>query len=234
MLPERPSTTPRPPSCNDACRHAHRCDATRSEEPALLAMRPSVERVGPFFDGDRLVQPEAPHRAAFAVLSGLAMTVAAGRVVAFHLPGELFALDVARSQTHGASVVAVGKTWFCRFPRAATDALCEHGGTAARYLRALRRRERHVEPRYPDGPAAERLRGFLADLVERRRRIEGPATFVPLPMSREDIGSYLGMSAATVTRMLAKLRAAGAIAIRADGVDVLDAEAITASPLRPA
>ncbi len=41
-------------------------------------------------------------------------------------------------------------------------------------------------------------------------------------MSRDDIGSYLGMSSATVTRMLAKLRAEGVLAIRADGVDVLD------------
>lgn len=208
--------------CNASCRHAAVCEATRGGDPALLDMREVVERVGPFSEGDRLVQPDAPHRAAFAVRSGLAKTVGDGRVLAFHLPGELFALSVPRTQTHRASVVAVGKTWFCRFPRTATDALCEHSEAIAAHMLTLRRRERAVTRRATDGCAAERVRSFLLELFDRRRRVEGTgSSFVPLPMSRDDIGSYLGMSAATVTRMLAKLRSQGSIAIRTDGVDVL-------------
>jgi CRP/FNR family transcriptional regulator len=185
-------------------------------------MRDVVERVGPFSEGDRLVQPDAPHRAAFAVLSGMAKTVGDGRVVAFHLPGEMFALDVAHSGTHEASVVAVGKAWFCRFPRSATTALCVHNDALTSHLRALRRRERASVTHVVDGPAAVRVRAFLGDLLERRRRIEGPGSFIPLPMSRDDIASCLGMSPATVTRMLAKLRAEGVIDIRPGGVEVLD------------
>ncbi|WP_213950132.1 Crp/Fnr family transcriptional regulator [Luteibacter sp. dw_328] len=218
------SSTSRRPSvcCNASCRHAAACEATRGGDPDLLDMREVVERVGPFSEGDRLVQPDAPHLAAFAVHSGLAKTVTEGRVVAFHLPGELFALDAQRTQTHSASVVAVGKTWFCRFPRTATDALCEHSAAIATHLRTLRRRERAFTRRATDGSALERVTSFLLELFDRRRRVEGIGSgFVPLPMSRDDIGSYLGMSAATVTRMLARLRSDGSIAIRADGVDVL-------------
>jgi CRP/FNR family transcriptional regulator len=186
-------------------------------------MRDVVERVGPFTDGDRLVQPDAPHLAAYAVLSGLAMTVGGGRVLAFHMPGELFALDVARQGQHTSSVVAVGKTWFCRFPRAATDALCEHDDAIASHLRGLRRQERRRATRSGDAPALARVASFLADLLARRRQVEPDTTFIPLPMSRDDIGSYLGMSAATVTRMLARLRADGTLAVRSDGVDIADA-----------
>jgi CRP/FNR family transcriptional regulator len=208
--------------CHASCRHAGVCEATRGGDPDLLDIRAVVERAGPFSEGDRLVQPDAPHLAAFAVLSGLAKTVAEGRVVAFHLPGELFALDATRTQTHSASVVAVGKTWFCRFPRTATDALCEHSAAIAIHLRTLRRRERSSTRRSTDGSALERVTSFLLELFDRRGRVAGiDSGFVPLPMSREDIGSYLGMSAATVTRMLARLRSDGSIAIRADGVDVL-------------
>lgn len=217
----------RPPSsCNASCRHATRCEATRGGDPALLDMREVVERVGPFSGGDRLVQPDAPHRAAFAVLSGMAKTVGDGRVLAFHLPGELFALDVARGEAHHASIVAMGKTWFCRFPRIATDALCVHNEALTKHLRALRRRERVGPTRVFDGPAVVRMRAFLADLLQRRSRIEGPDSFVPLPMSRDDIGSYLAMSPATVTRMLAQLRALGVIDIRPGGIDVLDEAAL--------
>lgn len=219
-----PSLAARRPSacCNASCRHASACEATRGGDPALLDMRDVVERAGPFSEGDRLVQPDAPHRAAFAVLSGMAKTVDNGRVLAFHLPGELFALDIARGGKHGASVVAVGKTWFCRFPRVATDALCVHNDTLTKHLRSLRQRERVGATQAVDGPAVVRMRAFLADLLGRRRRIEGPGSFIPLPMSRDDIGSCLGMSSATVTRMLAKLRAEGVIEIRPGGVDVLD------------
>jgi CRP-like cAMP-binding protein len=217
--------------CNDSCRHAHACQATRGGAAELLAMRDIVERVGPFSDGDRLVQPDAPHLASYAVLSGLAMTVAGGRVLAFHLPGELFALDTNRQGQHTASVVAVGKTWFCRFPRAATDALCEHDDAIANHLRGLRRQERRAATPGGDAPALARVASFLAELLTRRRQVEPDTTFLPLPMSRDDIGSYLGMSAATVTRMLARLRADGCLAVRNDGVDVTDAAALAAHGL---
>lgn len=216
--------------CNAACRHAEACEATRGGDPALLDMRDVVERVGPFSDGDRLVQPDAPHRAAFAVLNGMAKTVGDGRVLAFHLPGELFALEVARNGTHGRSVMAVGKTWFCRFPREAVDALCVENDALARHLRMLRRREHTVTRHAAEGVAASRIRDFLIDLLDRRRRFDEHARTVPLPMSRDDIGSYLRMSSATVTRMLAKLRGDGIIAVDADGVDIMDDIALRHSP----
>ncbi|UPG96220.1 Crp/Fnr family transcriptional regulator [Luteibacter aegosomatissinici] len=212
--------------CNASCRHAHTCQATRGGAAELLAMRDVVERVGPFADGDRLVQPDAPHLAAYAVLSGLAMTVGGGRILAFHLPGELFALDVARQGQHMTSVVAVGKTWFCRFPRAATDALCEHDDAIASHLRGLRRQERRRATLGGDTPALARVAFFLDDLLARRRQVEPDTTFIPLPMSRDDIGSYLGMSAATVTRMLGRLRAEGILTVRNDGIDIADPAAL--------
>lgn len=212
--------------CNASCRHAEACEATRGGDPALLDIRDVVERVGPFSDGDRLVQPDAPHRAAFAVLNGMAKTVGAGCVLAFHLPGELFALDVARNETHGRSVVAVGKTWFCRFPRDAVDALCVENDALARHLRTLRRREHAVTRHAADGVAASRVRGFLVDLLDRHRRLDEHTRTIPLPMSRDDIGSYLRMSSATVTRMLAKLRDDGVVSVHPAGVDVVDESAL--------
>lgn len=220
--------------CNDACRHAHGCQATRGGANELLGLREVIERLGPFSNGDRLVQPDAPHLAAYAVLSGMAMSVGGGRVLAFHLPGEVFGLDVPRHGQHLASVVAVGKTWFCRLPRAATDALCEHDDAIASHLRGLRRQERR-QAAPGDAPALARVASFLAALITRRRQVEPDTTFLPLPMSRDDIGSHLGMSAATVTRMLARLRADGMLAVRSGGVEIIDDAALarhglTASP----
>jgi len=223
---------PRPSgiACSASCRQAPSCEATRGGDPALLDVRSVVERVGPFSDGDRLVQPGAPHLAAFSVLSGMAKTMHGERVVAFHLPGELFALDVSRTHMHDASVVAIGKTWFCRFPRDATHALCCESEDIARHLNVLRRREhRATNASAFEGDALRRVRGFLADLFRRHRAIEKEDRFLALPMMREDIGNHLGMSAATVTRMLAKLRDSGTLLIRPGGVDILDEAALHAS-----
>lgn len=233
MLDARPYPSPRRARlpgvvCNASCRHASSCEATRGGDPALLDVRQVVERVGPFSDGDRLVQPGAPHLAAFSVLSGMAKTMHGDRVLAFHLPGELFALGVSRKHIHDAYVVAIGKTWFCRFPHEATQALCCENADVARHLGALRRREHRAENASTfDGDAFQRVRTFVADLFRRHRIVEKESHFLPLPMTREDIGNHLGMSSATVTRMLSRLRDANALRPSSGGVEILDEKALS-------
>jgi CRP/FNR family nitrogen fixation transcriptional regulator len=55
--------------------------------------------------------------------------------------------------------------------------------------------------------AAEKLAVFLVDLAER----QGDSGQIDLPMTRYDIGDYLGMTIETVSRNLSRLRADGVI-----------------------
>ena len=55
--------------------------------------------------------------------------------------------------------------------------------------------------------AVERVAAFLADMSER----QGGISTIELPMSRTDIGDYLGLTIETVSRVFSKLRQKGVI-----------------------
>ena len=70
--------------------------------------------------------------------------------------------------------------------------------------------------------AQERLAVFLHQLSERYRALGRSGESFLLPMSREDIGSYLGLVIETVSRTLTRMQEDGLIAVRAREVRVLD------------
>ncbi len=59
--------------------------------------------------------------------------------------------------------------------------------------------------------ALERVAGFLLQLMDRNK--SGERSRIDVPMTRQDIADYLGLTIETVCRMLTKLKSAGVIAI---------------------
>jgi CRP/FNR family transcriptional regulator len=57
---------------------------------------------------------------------------------------------------------------------------------------------------------------------KRYARIHGPSVHVPLPMTRLDIGDYLGLTVETVSRMMTRMAREKIIVIVPDGVRLLD------------
>jgi CRP/FNR family transcriptional regulator, anaerobic regulatory protein len=80
--------------------------------------------------------------------------------------------------------------------------------------------------------ADEKVATFLVGWRDRLSRLGKVSTTVPLPMSRQDIADYLGLTIETVSRTLTKLERAGVIAIVPGGIRLLDsarAEALAAA-----
>ena len=72
--------------------------------------------------------------------------------------------------------------------------------------------------------AIERVAAFLVDLAER----QGGLPQVDLPMSRTDIGDYLGLTIETVSRVFSKLKEAGVIRLpTARTVDIVKWDALS-------
>ena len=74
---------------------------------------------------------------------------------------------------------------------------------------------------------AERLATFLLEL-EQRQVVDGqPPREVHIPISRDDIGDYLGLESATISRQFTRLRSVGAIEMLSPSrVVVLDRDAL--------
>jgi CRP/FNR family transcriptional regulator len=80
--------------------------------------------------------------------------------------------------------------------------------------------------------AEEKVATFLIGWRDRLVYLKGPTKTVPLPMSRQDIADYLGLTIETVSRTFTKLERDGVIEILPGGVCLLDparAEAMAAA-----
>lgn len=57
--------------------------------------------------------------------------------------------------------------------------------------------------------AVERVQAFLIDMANRVGRRDGDALHLTLPLSREDIGDYLGLNAESVSRAIRQIKSSG-------------------------
>jgi CRP/FNR family transcriptional regulator len=149
------------------------------------------------------------------------------QVLGFHLPGELLGLDALGSGKHAAEARALTQAHVCEVPLSQLEQVAlEVPGLQHQLLRiigqGMNRHQAHVEM-LGKRSAQERLAVFLHQLSERYRALGRSGETFLLPMSREDIASYLGLVIETVSRTLTKMQEDGLIAVRAREVRILDA-----------
>ena len=126
----------------------------------------------------------------------------------FYLPGEVFGLSFGDEHTMSAEAIADSKVLVVR--RSALNALADRDPAIGRELFTLTGRElRRVQDRILllIKSAQERVAGFLLEMAE---RIFADNT-VELPMSRQDIADYLGLTIETISRTLTALENSAAI-----------------------
>ena len=117
-----------------------------------------------------------------------------------------------------------------RFQRKAAEQLIDQNPTLARLLRDTMLRDlAHAHGhtlRLGRLTASERVATFLLELFERRDRTKA----LDLPMSRNDIADYLGLTIETVCRTLSAFKRAGVIGIpNPHRIELLDRGALEAA-----
>ena len=148
------------------------------------------------------------------------------QVIGFHLPGELMGLDALGSGQHACDAEALTRATVCEVPLAQLESVCAQLPALQHQLlriigQGINRDQTHMEM-LGRRQAGERLALFLHGLSERYRLLGRAGDLFVLPMSREDIGSYLGMVIETVSRTLTKMQDEGLIAVRGRQVTLLD------------
>ena len=79
------------------------------------------------------------------------------------------------------------------------------------------------------GDAAQRLAAFLLHMAAQNQRRGLSTHQVMLPMSRHDIGNFLGMTLETVSRLFSRLARRGWIRVRRREITLLDRDALDAA-----
>ena len=181
--------------------------------------------------GDSLYRAGDPFQALFAVRLGtLKTTVLAedGReqVAGYHLQGDIIGLDGLGTDRHGCAAVALEDSEVCTIP-------FEHLEELARDLPPLQRnlhqflareisRDHSVMLLLGSMRAEERLATFLLNLSERYRSRGYSSTEFVLRMTREEIGSYLGLKLETVSRLFSRFQDEGLLKVSGRNVKLTD------------
>jgi len=132
------------------------------------------------------------------------------QIGAFYLPGDIFGFDIGSE--HALSAEAISDAMVIVVKRSAIEALAARDSEIARQLWAMTSRELHRMQEHIlllIKTAQERVAGFLLEMAARIKSVNG----VELPMSRQDIADYLGLTIETVSRTLTTLENSAAIAL---------------------
>ncbi|HEX9214359.1 MAG TPA: helix-turn-helix domain-containing protein, partial [Bradyrhizobium sp.] len=136
------------------------------------------------------------------------------------------------SGRHNFSADAIGSVTVCQFAKAPFGRFMEERLHLLRRINELAIRElsqaRDHMVLLGRRSADEKVATFLLDWRERLFSPKGPSDTVSLPMSRQDIADYLGLTIETVSRTFTKLERRGAIEIIHGGISLLDLASVEA------
>lgn len=151
------------------------------------------------------------------------------QIVGFALPGDF--LGLAMRDAYGFSADAVDPVTACAFSRSAYSALVDSKPHLLRRLHDYATHELTLAQEQMmllgRRNAQERLVCFLLAMRERWARLGNSSPTISLPMSRQDIADFLGLTIETVSRTFSRLVRDRTILIVPDGVRLLDIERMT-------
>ncbi len=205
------------PSPCTACtvRHLTICGALDEEELAQMSAIVSFMELSP---GDPLFDEGEPANHVFNVTAGVVKIyklLADGRrqMTSFLFPGDFRGL--ANVETYAYSAEAVTHAALCRFPRRKLERLLEQYPKMEHRLLGMASHELAVAQEQMlllgRKTAREKIASFLLMMSRRSVQRGQNGNPVAVPMSRNDIGDYLGLTTETVSRTFTQLKQGGSI-----------------------
>ena len=152
------------------------------------------------------------------------------QVTGFQMAGEIIGLDGIVSGHHSCDAVALEDSEVCTMPFERIEELSREVTALQRHVHQIMSREivreQGVMLLLGSMRAEERLAAFLLNLVQRLHARGFSRSELVLRMTREEIGSYLGLKLETVSRTLSKFAADGLVEVEQRNVRIVDPEAL--------
>jgi CRP/FNR family transcriptional regulator len=176
--------------------------------------------------GETLYRSGETFESLYAVRSGFfksSVVLEDGRdqVTGFHMAGEIVGMDGIGTDKHAADVVALEDSEVCVIPYSRL----EEAGLQRQLSKVMSRelvRDQGVMMLLGTMRAEERLAAFLLNLSQRFvARGYSPNEF-HLRMTRDEIGSYLGLSLETVSRLFSRFQSENLISVQQKHIRILD------------
>jgi CRP/FNR family transcriptional regulator len=204
-------------------------DAELSRVDELVTSRRSIKR------GSTLFHNGEPFTSLYAVRTGFfktSLTTEDGRdqVTGFQMAGEIIGLDGIVNEHHTCDAIALEDAEVCVMPFDRIEEISREVGALQKHVHRIMSREivreNGVMLLLGSMRAEERLAAFLLNLVQRLQARGFSRTELILRMTREEIGSYLGMKLETVSRTFSRFADEGIIEVKQRHILIQDAEAL--------
>ncbi len=152
------------------------------------------------------------------------------QVTGFQMAGELLGLDGIGTDRHTCDAVALEDSQVCVIPYHQLEDLSRELSDLQRHFHKIMSREivrdHGVMLLLGSMRAEERLAAFLLNLTQRLRTRGYSASSLILRMTREEIGSYLGLKLETVSRAFSRFQDDGILSVKQRQIEVLDPDAL--------
>jgi CRP/FNR family transcriptional regulator, anaerobic regulatory protein len=148
------------------------------------------------------------------------------QVTGFQMTGEILGLDGISSEAHTCNAIALEDSEVCVIAYAKLEELTHQvEGLQLQFHKVMSReivRDHGVMMLLGSMRAEERLAAFLLNMSQRFTARGFSAQEFHLRMTREEIGSYLGLKLETVSRAFSRFQEEGLIAVQQKHVRLLD------------
>jgi len=160
----------------------------------------------------------------------LVMEDGRAQVTGFQMAGEVLGLDGIVNNLHSCDAIALEDAEVCLLPFDRIEELAREVPALQRHVHRILSqevvREHGIMLLLGSMRAEERLAAFLLNLVERLHKRGFSKSELVLRMTREEIGSYLGLKLETVSRTFSKFVHEGFVEVRQRHVRILNPDGL--------
>ena len=218
-------------NCNlrELCMPLGLTDSELDRIDEVVATRRKIKR------GDTLFRNGDKFASLFAIRTGFFKTCIASedgrdQVTGFQMAGEIIGLDGIVHDHHTCDAVALEDAEVCVMPFDKIESVSREVVSLQRHVHKIMSREivreNGVMLLLGSMRAEERLAAFLLNLVQRLHARGFSQSELVLRMTREEIGSYLGLKLETVSRTFSKFVEDGIVEVKQRHVRIIDTDAL--------
>ena len=195
----------------------------------VVASRKKIKR------GDTLFRNGEKFNSLFAIRTGFFKTCVASedgrdQVTGFQMAGEIIGLDGIVNEHHTCDAVALEDAEVCVMPFDRIEELSREVSALQRHVHKIMSREivreNGVMLLLGSMRAEERVAAFLLNLVQRLHARGFSQSELVLRMTREEIGSFLGLKLETVSRTFSKFAEDGIVEVKQRHVRIINTDSL--------
>lgn len=194
-----------------------------------------IQRSRPLQKGEHLYRQDENFESVYAVRSGSVKAYSITdngqeQVTGFYFPGEILGMDGIAKNKYASSARALETSSICEIPFDKLGELSTRIPSLQKHFFQLMSQEiaedQQLLTLLSKNTADQRVAALLLSISARNKRRKLSAANFRLPMSRTDIGNYLGLTVETVSRVLSRFQKMGVLGVDNKEITIADPDAL--------